>query len=275
MPSHHRNTLERRDRRTEHRTALVPAPHQIGVGVDGTPSGRDAIVLATMLARPTQAEMMLIAVYEEPLLEGVVPAAVGWTSVKEQARTMLAHTRDSLAPRARITVQSNALAWRGLLRAARLERRDLLVVGSTRRAGNGQVGLGNVAGELLPHLECPLAVAPRGMQDVPDARVARIGVGFDATADSEAALSLATSIALAAGADLYVRGVVNDRAAGRIRTEDIALGGETIVARQLVSLSERAQAAAHGTRARTHVDVMLGAPAAPESGAGLGATTCT
>ena len=244
MRTQQTNTRDRWHRRSEHGTTPVPVPHLIGVGVDGAPAGRDAVVLAAMLARATQAELMLIAIFEQPLLEGVVPAELGWTSVKEQARAMLARTRDSLAPHARIAVQSNALAWRGLLRVTRLEHRDLLVLGSTRRADDGQVGLGNVADELMSHLECPLAIAPRGMQDDAGARLERIGVGFDATPESEAALSLAGSIALAAGADLRVRGVVDDRVAG-----------------QLVSLSERARAAALDTGARAHVDVVPGAPA--------------
>ena len=244
MRTQQTNTRDRSHRRSEHDTTPVPVPHLIGVGVDGAPAGRDAVVLAAMLARATQAELMLIAIFEQPLLEGVVPAELGWTSVKEEARAMLARTRDSLAPQARIAVQSNALAWRGLLRVTRLEHRDLLVLGSTRRANDGQVRLGNVADELLSHLECPLAIAPRGMQEEAGARLERIGVGFDETPESEAALSLAGAIALAADADLHVRGLVDDRVAG-----------------QLVSLSERARAAALDTGARTHVDVVPGAPA--------------
>lgn len=133
MPNQ-RNTRDSLPRRTERHAPLLPAPRMIGVGVDGAPGGGDAVVLAAMLGRATHAELMLIAVFEEPLLNGVVPAELGWTSVRDQAETMLARTRDSLAPNARIAVESNSLAWRGLLRAARHKHRDLLVVGSTRRA---------------------------------------------------------------------------------------------------------------------------------------------
>jgi nucleotide-binding universal stress UspA family protein len=155
-----------------------------------------------------------------------------------------------LAPQARIAVQSNALAWRGLVHVARLEHRDLLVMGSTRHANYGQVGLGNIADELLSHLECPVAVAPRGMHDTAGARLERIGVGFDATPEAEAALALAGSIARAADADLFVRGLVDDRIAG------VASAGDGIVARQLKSLSDRAREAARATGARTHVEVI-------------------
>ncbi len=246
---------------SEHSTTLVPAPHLIGVGVDGAPAGRDAVVLAAMLARATQAELMLIAIFEQPLLEGVVPAELGWTSVKEEARAMLARTRDSLAPDARIAVQSNPVASRGLLGVTRLEHRDLLVLGSTRHADYGHVGLGNVAGDLLSHLECPLAIAPRGLQDDADARLERIGVGFDATPESEAALRLAGSIAVATDADLHVRGVVDDRMARGTRAARMVLGGDAIVPGQIASLSERARAAALDTGARTHFDTKPGAPA--------------
>jgi nucleotide-binding universal stress UspA family protein len=261
MRTQQTNTRDRWHGRSEHDTTPAPVPHLIGVGVDGAPAGRDAVVLAAMLARATRAELMLIAIFEQPLLEGVVPAELGWTSVKEQARATLTRTRESFAPGARIAVRSNALAWRGLLHVARLEHRDLLVLGSTRRADYGQVGLGNVADELLSHLECPLAIAPRGMQDDAGAPLERIGVGFDATPESEAALSLAGAIALAAGADLRVRGVVDDRVAGRTSTADAVLGGDAIVARQLASLSERARAAALDTGAQAHVDAIPGAPA--------------
>jgi nucleotide-binding universal stress UspA family protein len=261
MRTYQTNTQDRWHRRSEHVTTVVPAPHLIGVGVDGAPAGRDAVVLAAMLARATQAELMLIAIFEQPLLEGVVPVDLGWTSVKEEARAMLARTRDSLAPDARIAVQSNAVASRGLLGVTRFEHRDLFVLGTTRRADYGHVGLGNVAGDLLSHLECPLAIAPQGLQDEAGARLERIGVGFDATPESEAALSLAGSIARAAGADLHIRGVVDHRIAPGTRPADIVLGGDAIVARRLASLSERARAAALDTGARAQVDAISGAPA--------------
>jgi hypothetical protein len=122
---------------------------------------------------------MLIAIYEEPLLEPVVPAEAGWTSARKQARTMLAATRDSLAPEARIVVDSNPLVWRGLCRVSEREHRDPLAVGSGLRAGDGQVRLGERAQDLLYHLQCPPAIAPQGMSNRAEPRLEQIGVGFD------------------------------------------------------------------------------------------------
>ena len=61
-------------------------PVRIGVGVDGGSSGRDAVVLASQLARATGGELMLIFAHEEPLLEPVVPAEMGWANAQKQAR---------------------------------------------------------------------------------------------------------------------------------------------------------------------------------------------
>jgi hypothetical protein len=68
MRTQQTNTRDGRHRRTERGTKPAPVPQVIGVGVgvDGAPAGRDAVVLAAMLARSTQAEL-------------------GWTSVKAQA----------------------------------------------------------------------------------------------------------------------------------------------------------------------------------------------
>jgi hypothetical protein len=77
--------------------------------------------------------------------------------------------------------------------------------------GMGQVRLGDEARQLLCHLECPLAIAPRGMGSREKPQLERIGVGFDDGPQARAALELAGSIARAAGAALEVRGVVDDR----------------------------------------------------------------
>ena len=64
------------------------APKLIGIAVDGNPSGRDAVVLGSLLARATGAELMLIAVHEEPLLPVALPGGMSWTALEQRARTM-------------------------------------------------------------------------------------------------------------------------------------------------------------------------------------------
>jgi nucleotide-binding universal stress UspA family protein len=202
---------------------------------------------------------MLIAIYEEPLLEPVVPAEAGWTSARKQARTMLAATRDSLAPEARIVVDSNPLVWRGLCRVSEREHRDPLAVGSGLR-GDGQVRLGERAQDLLYHLQCPLAIAPQGMSNRAEPRLERIGVGFDDGPEAQAALEWAGSLALEAGAQLEVRGVIGDRVPGVLVPEPGGLKGDAVVAERTKSLLQRALAASRATGAPVRLDVTPGDP---------------
>src|SRR3974390_2728780 len=211
------------------------APKLIGAAVDGSSSGRDAGGRGSLLAGATGAELMLIAIHEEPLVPIALPGGMSWSAVEEKARTMLAETRDSLAPDARIKVHADVLVWRGLRRVVRRDHRDLLVVGSAPNADAGRVRLGRTAGELFGHLECPLAIAPSGFQRHAKKRLNRIGVGFDRTPESRAALDLAVALAASAGASLEVRGAIDDGVAGGLRTDQIVLDGDALTKRRLIS----------------------------------------
>ena len=125
---------------------------------------------------------------------------MNWTSLEKQVASMLAEVRDSLAPDARMVVETDLSVPRALERVVRREHRDLLVVGSSRHGPDGRVRIGKRSRQLLCHFKCALAIAPRGMHSRPLQELRRIGVGYDGGPESEAALSLAGSIAGAAGA---------------------------------------------------------------------------
>jgi nucleotide-binding universal stress UspA family protein len=210
--------------RPDDQAAPWSPPRRIGVGVDGNPGGRDAVVLGSALARATGAQLILITAHVEPYLRFAMPMPeeAGWNSLHRQAWTTVASARDSLAPAARIEVQADVFEWRALDHVVRVTHADLLVVGSAHDAREGRVRLGRHAGELQDHLERPLAIAPRGMRDREGARLGRIGVGFDGEPESQAAVDLAGSIAVAAGAKLVVRGVAPEREQAELA--DAALG---------------------------------------------------
>jgi nucleotide-binding universal stress UspA family protein len=199
--------------------------HRIAVGIDGYPEGRDAAALAAGLARGTGADVLLVAILGDPL---VVPTAgPGWTALHHQAETTLVEVRDTLVPNARIVIETDVSVARGLERVVGRERCDILVVGSSRRGVDGSVRIGKRARQLIGDAGCALAVAPRGLVEDGELNITRIGVGYDAGPESEAALSLAGSIARASGAELWIRAVVDDR----IPTFGLAgAGGERIVA---------------------------------------------
>lgn len=186
-----------------------PGLTRIAVGVDGFPEGNDAVVLGMALSRATNAELMLVAVHSDPVL--LPPFGVSWKNLRKDAQDMLRKARNALAPNARITVETDLSVPRALQRVVRREHHDLLVMGSSRHAPEGTVRIGKRTRQLLCQFECPLAVAPRGLHEHPDLRFKSIGVGFDGGAESQAALALAGAIAVAAGAELIVQTVVDDR----------------------------------------------------------------
>ncbi len=74
------------------------------------------------------------------------------------------------------------------------------------------MGLGETAAELTDHLECPLAIAPRGLRHRKNPRLERVGAGFEDGPESLAALELAAAITLMAGANLAVHAAIDHRA---------------------------------------------------------------
>ena len=189
-----------------------------------------------------------------------LPGGMSWATLQEQARAMLAETRDSLAPDAWTMVQADSQVWRGLRYAVQHEHRDLLVVGSAHDADAGRVRLARNAGELLGRLECPLAIAPSGFQQRTAQRLDRIGVGFDDSPESRTALDLALSIASAAGAALEVREAIDDGVAGGLRTERSVLEGDGVTESELTSAFERDPAARSGAGLSTNLEVEVGMP---------------
>jgi nucleotide-binding universal stress UspA family protein len=186
-----------------------PKVSRIAVGVDGFPEGEDAAALGAALARATAADLLLVTVHSEPLI--LPPIGVNWTSLREEARAMLHKVRSSLAPGARTTVETDFSVPRALHRVVHGRQHDLLVMGSSRHAPEGQVRIGKRTRQLLCHFECPLAVAPRGYRHRESPAFERIGVGYDGGAESQAALGLAAFIATTAGAKLEAYMVVDDR----------------------------------------------------------------
>jgi nucleotide-binding universal stress UspA family protein len=155
---------------------------------------------------------MLLAV--EPDLPLIIPG-LQRKRVRQETEAMLRETIEALAPDARRKVDTDLSIPRGLERLVRAERRDLLVVGSSRQGHKGTVTIGRLTRQLLSDLHCALAVAPRGLSDEPrgDGRLKlrRVGVGYDGGPESRAALAAAAMIASGASARLIIRGAIDDR----------------------------------------------------------------
>jgi nucleotide-binding universal stress UspA family protein len=145
------------------------------------------------------------------------------------------------------------------------EHRNLLVMGSSRQGPEGRVRIGKRTRQLLCHFRCPLAVAPRGLGAARERRLSHIGVRYEGSEESQAALALAGSIAVAAGAELSVRGVVDDRLPGVGwpgfgRAQLMSIWSK-LTEPLVESLRAQAQAAADATGAEVTVNVDRGRPA--------------
>jgi len=184
------------------------AVDRIAAAIDTSPEAEDAAVLAAAIAATTHADLMLMSI--EPELPLVIPGGDS-RRMRRETEALLSRVRASCAPGARFAIDTDLSAPRGLRRLARVEHRQLLVLGSTPRGPVGQISIGHNTRQLLDELGCALAIAPRGLRTGGQLKLRRIAVGFDGGREATAALATAASLAGGSGAELIVRGVIDDR----------------------------------------------------------------
>jgi nucleotide-binding universal stress UspA family protein len=165
---------------------------RILVGLDGTPRGEDAVAFATVLARMVGTGLLLAYVYrpEERLAD---------------AHALLDPRRDAITGvTAEVTAYCDASPSRGLARIADARRADIIVVGSSHRAGIGLMLPGSTGERLLHDSARAVAIVPRCWRPPHTGPLLRIGCGYDRSSHSQAALATATGLARIAGGELDV-----------------------------------------------------------------------
>lgn len=165
---------------------------RIVVGVDCREGGRDALALAALLQSVGGGELLAVhACAPEPLLrEDVLSRVEG-----ELARAGV---------NARPLVVADRSPAHALRTIAERDTAELIVVGSTHRAGAERVLAGDEAFATLHCAPCAVAVAPRGFAGTAGS-LRRIGIGLDESRESRVALALACRLAHLAGA--HVRAI--------------------------------------------------------------------
>jgi nucleotide-binding universal stress UspA family protein len=160
------------------------------VGVDNEEGGRDAVALAMMLAADG-GKLTLVQVYR---------AALGLSGTDyehdehERIRELLEKRRTEAGVEAELRWYESASVGRGLHELAELTCADLLVIGSSRRGLLGRVLIGDHTRAALNGAPCAVAIAPAGYCREP-AMTLEVGVGYDGSPESEAALALARIVA--------------------------------------------------------------------------------
>lgn len=165
---------------------------KIVVGIDGTPRGEDALAFARVLARMVGTGLLLAYIYgpEETLAD---------------AHALLDERRDALrGVTAEVTAYSDASPARGLARVAAARNADVIVVGSSHRAGVGLMLPGSTGERLLHDTVRAVAIVPRYWRPTHTGPLVRIGCGYDESRQSEAALDTATALTRIGGGELDV-----------------------------------------------------------------------
>lgn len=235
---------------------------RIAAAVDASPEGRDAIVLAQALAGAGDPDLLLIGI--EPDLSFALPYA-DWQPMRKETVAKLSRLRDELAPKAFVAADRDTSIARGIERLARRNRRDLLVVGSGHRGADAEVSIGHTARQLISDLSYPFAIAPRGLAGRPGFAVRRIGVGYDDGPQAREALTVARGLAEQLGAELIVRGVIDDRmpALGWAPGAAAALAADwdAAIDQQAAELEQAIRSAVAGARGQISAQVTRGTAA--------------
>ena len=178
--------------------------HQVIVGVDGGPTGRDAVAVARLLMA-ADARLVLVHVHELTPVRGA--SGVYGPSETAESKALLEAEREATGVDADLVPVTASSVGRGLHYVAQARAADLLSVGSTARSLAGRVLVGDITRAALIGAPCAVAIAPRGYATEAGA-ITRIGVGYDGSRDSEAALAFARGLAGRHGATVAAMTVV-------------------------------------------------------------------
>ena len=166
------------------------------VGVDGRPNGRDAIALASQLIDP-DGKLTLAHVHQGEMAEEIA-----------DVRKLLEEERKAANVTAELLSVVSAGPGRGLHEQADKQGADLLVVGSCSHGAFGRAMLGDDTRAALNGAPCAVAIASRGYAEQLKP-LAKVGVGYNGSPESKAALAMAREIAAPAGASLQALEVVS------------------------------------------------------------------
>lgn len=166
---------------------------QVLVGVDGVRSGRDALALAARLADPGGT---LTLMHVHPGLLTVSHAITPALGDADRARVQetLETVRADAGVDAVLAIVQGPSPGQVLHEQAEARGSDLIVLGSSRRGVLGRAILGDDTRAALNGAPCAVAIAPVGYGERGKA-FETLGVGYDASPESEQALAAARALA--------------------------------------------------------------------------------
>src|SRR4051794_18289382 len=182
------------------------------IGVDDSGRSEDAVAFGRRLAEATSGRVVVACAF--PYSD--IPSRAANLTYREALKTDATRTARRMAellsnvPAERIhtAVAANPSPPHALHDLAEAEQAAIVVVGSTHTGRAGRVMPGSTAERLLHGAPCAVAVVPEGYRGATHPSIAHIGVGYNGTAESKAAVAAAAEAARALDAELTVIGVV-------------------------------------------------------------------
>jgi nucleotide-binding universal stress UspA family protein len=181
-----------------------PTVSTVLIGVDATARSEDAIAFARALAPATSTDFVVATVVQGPAVPGSPTHEKGHATTRRMSG-LLAGVE---AERIRTGVIESRSPAQGLHELAATECAALIVVGSTHTGLLGRVRPGSTGERLLSGAPCAIAVAPYGYRTRREQVLRRIGVAYDGSAESRAALEAGIAAARALRAPLQVITVI-------------------------------------------------------------------
>jgi nucleotide-binding universal stress UspA family protein len=177
------------------------------IGIDGGSGGRDAIALASRL-KDADSQLTLAHVHSGELhpLHAVTPGLV--REERAAAARLLEDERDAAHVSAELAGVVAMSAGHGLHIQAEQQGADLIVVGSCSRGAWGRAMLGDDTRAALNGAPCAVAIAARGYAER-SAPVTKLGVAYNGSPESQAALALARELGVSTRAAISAVEVVS------------------------------------------------------------------
>jgi nucleotide-binding universal stress UspA family protein len=176
------------------------------VGVDGRLNGRDAIALARHLTdRDGKLTLAHVRSGELHPAHAITPGMLA--EEREASERMLEEQRAAAELAANLVSIVAPSPGRGLHEHAEEQNADLLVVGSCSHGLLGRAMLGDDTRAALNGAPCAVAIASAGYAENP-VPIANVGVAYNDSPESKAALELARELAAPTGATIHVLEVV-------------------------------------------------------------------
>jgi nucleotide-binding universal stress UspA family protein len=177
------------------------------VGVDGRVGGRDAIALASLLTNP-DGKLTLVHVHTGDLRpsHAIAPGLV--REEREASHKLLEAERAEADVKAELISIVSMSPGRGLHEQAEEQNADLIVVGSCSHGVFGRAMLGDDTRGALNGAPCAVVVASRGYAEALRP-LAKIGVAYNGSPESAAALILAKQLAAPTNATVHALEVVS------------------------------------------------------------------